>query len=297
MIKLKDLLPELKASSFKTGAAHETKTIKNVHHGRIPIYPALMKKVIGDVPINAFHNTDWFKAKSLKNVIGKKKSLSAYTSLTKNSNLSMGGGVQTEGGLIVQLEGKLLAASFEDIGSIPDESGRRWFHPLTFNEIVGWKYDEKDLHEFVKKNIKGWTALWSQYVNNYREKGGPSFIVDDYPPLTNKQKQQYIKGWVDGSAKFLMKHKNLIKKKFANVVNNPQVKSKTYGWNELVVYDIKIKDAFIVLDTLAPPGDVDRLEKNLKDTQKILKPLVKGKIHQGFSNAAKKFIKQRGGKV
>ena len=86
MIKLKDILLELKATSFKTGAAHETKTIKNVHHGRIPIYPTLMKKVIGDVPINAFHNTDWFKAKSLKNVIGKKKSLSSYTSLTKNSN-------------------------------------------------------------------------------------------------------------------------------------------------------------------------------------------------------------------
>ena len=297
MIKLKDLLLELKASSFKTGAAHETKTIKNVWSGRIPIYPKLMQKIIGDVPITAFHNTDWFNANSLKSVIGKKKSLSSYTSLTKHSGLARGGGVETSGGLIVQLEGKLLAASFEDIGSVPDESGRRWFHPYTFYEIMGWKFDEKDLHEFVKKSDKRWHELHVKYVDNYRESGGPSHITDQYPPLTNKEKAEYIKRWVDGSEKFLMKHKELIKKKFTNVVNKPQVKSKNYGWNELVVYDIKIKDAFIVLDALASPGDHKELKKNLKDTQKILKPLVKGKIYTGSKDGVKKFIKQRGGKV
>ena len=289
MIKLKDLLPE--------AVAHETPTLQQVWHGRIPIYPALMQKIIGDIPIKAFHNTDWVNVSGLKNVVGKKKSLSTYTALTKDSGLAIGKGVQTSGGIILQLEGKLLAASFDDIGSVPDLSGRRWFHPNTFYEIMGWKVYEKDIHEFVKKNINGWTALWKQYVDNYREEGGPSFIVDDYPPLTNKQKQQYIKGWIDGCEKFLVKHKELIKKKFMDIVNNPKTAFKRYGWNELVVYDIKVKDAFIVLDAIAPTDNKTLLAHNLKRTEKRLKPYVTGKIYNGRENEVSKFIKQRGGRV
>ena len=39
------------------------------------------------------------------------------------------------------------------------------------------------------------------------------------------------------------------------------------------------------------------LEKSLKHVKGILKSYVKGKIYSGFSDVAKKFIKQRGGKV
>ena len=82
-------------------------------------------------------------------------------------------------------------------------------------------------------------------------------------------------------------------------VNNPRViQSKfTYGWNELLVYDVKVKDAFIVLDSLATPGDEEGLESGLKHVKGILKPYVKGKIYHGFADSVKRFIKQRGGKI
>ena len=284
MIYLKDLIPE--------AIAHQTPTEKQVWNGRIPIYPALMKKVIGDVPIESFHITDWYRAKGIKNLIGKKKSLSTFTSLKRKSMQTLGSGIQTSGGIVLHLEGKLLAASWDDLGSVPDLQGRRWFHPDTFNKIMGWKFDENDLHEFVKKNISGWKDLWKQYVDNYREKDDKK-----YPPLDNKQKQQYIKGWIDGCEKFLLKHKSLIKKKFLEA-SQGRVKSERYGWNELVIYDIKVKGALIVLDGLAKPGDIETLEQNLKHTEGIIKPYTSN-IQRGFlqDDVVRKFIMKHGGKI
>ena len=282
MIYLKDLLPE--------AIAHETKTLNQVWQGRIPIYPALMKKVIGDVPIESFHITDWHRAKGIKNLIGKKKSLSTFTSLKRKSMQTLGSGIQTSGGIVLHLEGKLLAASWDDMGSVPDLQGRRWFHPETLGEILGWDYF-KNLHaldKFVEKDKK-YNALRIKYIENYKDKSQPA--------LTNKEKQQYIKGWMDGCEKFLLKHKNLIKKKFIEA-SQGRVKSEIYGWNELVIYDIKVKGALIVLDGLAQPGDIETLEQNLKHTEGIIKPYTSN-IQRGFlqDDVVRKFIMKHGGKI
>ena len=283
MIKLKDLLPE--------GVAHETTTLLQVWNGRIPIYPALMKKVIGDIPIESFHITDWLRAHGLQKLIGKKKSLSTFTALKRDSMQTTGAGIQTSGGIVFHLEGKLLAGGLADIGSVPDLQGRRWFHPETLGEIVGWKLGENDVFDFVAKNKK-WDKLRIKYIENYKD---PS---DRNPPLTNKEKQQYIKGWIDGCEKFLLKHKNIIKKKFLEAVEGRVQKESIYGWNELVIYDIKAKGALIVLDGLARPGDHEGLEENLKHTEKIVKKYTKN-IQRGFmsDDVVRKYILKHGGKI
>ena len=71
----------------------------------------------------------------------------------------------------------------------------------------------------------------------------------------------------------------------------------SYGYNELLVYDVKVKDAYIVIDVLGDPNDFEATEKVLKQIKKDLKPYVKGKIFTGFADGVKKFVKQRGGKV
>ena len=283
MIKLKDLLPE--------GVAHETTTLLQVWNGRIPIYPALMKKVIGDIPIESFHITDWYRAKGLSNLVGKKKSLSTFTALKRDSMQTTGKGIQTSGGIVLHLEGKLLAASWDDMGAVPDLQGSRWFHPETLGEIVGWKLGENDVFDFVAKNKK-WDKLRIKYIENYKD---PS---DKNPPLTNKEKQQYIKGWIDGCEKFLLKHKNIIKKKFLEAVEGRVPKESIYGWNELVIYDIKAKGALIVLDGLAEPGDYEGLERNLKNAERIVKKYTKN-IQRGFmsDDVVRKYILKHGGKI
>ena len=108
-----------------------------------------------------------------------------------------------------------------------------------------------------------------------------------------------IKRYIDASNKFLLKNKKLIKKSFEDNVNNPKITKfmSKYGYNELLVYDVKVKDAYIVIDILGDPNDYEATESVLKKIKKDLKRYVKGKIFTGFASGVKKFVKQRGGKV
>ena len=120
-----------------------------------------------------------------------------------------------------------------------------------------------------------------------------------FPEFTGKQKAELIKRWIDASNKFLLKNKKIIKKSFWKNVNNPKITTfmSKYGYNELLVYDTQVIDAYLVIDILGNQNDYEKTERNLKRAKDGIKPFVKGKIYQGFASGVKKFIKQRGGKV
>ena len=115
-----------------------------------------------------------------------------------------------------------------------------------------------------------------------------------FPDYTNKQKADLIKRYIDASNKFLLKHKKVIKKSFMNNINNPKITTymSKYGYNELLVYDVKVKDAYIVLDIIGDPNDFEATEAEITKIKKDLKPFVKGKIFTGFAGGVKKWVKQ-----
>ncbi len=297
MIKLKDLLPE--------AVAHTQKSLQWVYHGYIPMTPKVMKQIMGDTPINAFHNVDWLSAKKqVPKIIGKKKSISTFTADTKG-NLAMGSGVQTMGGIVLQVKGKVLVAGTEDLGSVPDEAGRRWLSTDALGKIIGMpqfkgeggsQKFKKELYKIDRKLedmlFKYKTSLLVMPSDSDKDK-------KRFPKFTGKQKAQLIKRWIDASNKFLMKHKKVIKKSFWKNVNNPKITTfmSKYGYNELLVYDTQVIDAYLVIDILGNQNDYEKTERNLKQAKDGIKPFVKGKIYQGFASGVKKFIKQRGGKV
>lgn len=298
MIKLKDLLSEK--------VAHSKKSLEWVSLDYIPMSPKVMKQIMGDVPITVFHNLnpDAIKNK-LSKVIGKKKSISSYTTDTEG-HLSSGGGVQTSGGVVLEVEGKVLVAGTEDLASVPDESGRRWIAPsILLGKLLGMKqfdgggsgiYYRKSLYKYDKKLED---ILWRYKTSLLK---APTDSAEDnarFPDYTGKQKADLIKRYINASNKFLLANKTKIKKAFMNNVNNPRITKfmSKYGYNELLVYDVQVKDAYIVLDYVGDPMDFEATEKTIKEIQKDLKPYVKGKIYQGFVSGVKKFIKQRGGKV
>ena len=297
MIKLKDLLFEK--------VAHTKKSLEWVSLDYIPMSPKVMKQIMGDTPITVFHNLDSDSIKNkLSKVVGSKKSISSYTTDTEGHLLS-GGGVQTSGGVVLEVEGKVLVAGTEDLASVPDESGRRWLAPSIFGKIVGMKqfeggaggiYYRKHLYNMDKKLedilFKYKTSLLIAPTDSKKD-------TDRFPPYTGKQKADLIKRWVKASNKFLLKMKKKIKDSFEDNINNPKITKfmSKYGYNELLVYDVKVKDAYIVLDIVGDPNDFEATEKTIKEIKKDLKPFVKGKIYQGFADGVKKFVKQRGGKV
>ena len=179
---------------------------------------------MGDVPITTFHNLDWHAVRNqLPKVIGSKKSISTYTALEKNTNMTKGGGVQTKGGIVLELEGKVLIAGTEDLGSVPDESGRRWIAPSYFGNITGMKqftgdgggiYFKKSLYKYDKKleDIL-WRYNTSLLTMNAEEQ-------QKFPLYDGKQKADLIKRWIDASNAFLLANKKKIKDTFTKNINN-----------------------------------------------------------------------------
>jgi len=217
----------------------------------------------------------------------------------------MGSGVQTSGGVVLEVEGKVLVAGTEDLGSVPDESGRRWLAPEVLGKILGMKElqgagsGQKYKKELIKIDKKLDDMLF-KYKTSLLVM--PSDSAEDkarFPKYTGKQKAELIKRWIDASNKFLLKNKKKIRKSFEDNINNPKITKfmSKYGYNELLVYDVKVKDAYIVIDAVGDPNDFEATDKALDDIKKDLKPIVKGKIFTGFVDGVKKFIKQRGGKV
>tara|TARA_Y100001973_G_scaffold81152_1_gene119596 strand:- start:259 stop:1152 length:894 start_codon:yes stop_codon:yes gene_type:complete len=297
MIKLTDLLFEK--------VAHTKKSLEWVSMDFIPMFPKVMKQIMGDTPITVFHNLDQDSIKNkLSNVIGKKKSISTFSADTSN-RLSLGGGVQTDGGVVLEVEGKVLVAGTEDLGSVPDEAGRRWLHPNTLGKILGLKqFDGGGGGINYRKTIYKYDKKLEDILFRYKTSllKSPTDSAEDnarFPDYTGKQKADLIKRYIDASNKFLLSNKDSIKKSFMNNVNNPKITTfmSKYGYNELLVYDVKVKDAYIVIDIVGDPNDFKTTEKVLKQIKKDLKPYVNGKIYTGFADGVKKFVKKRGGKV
>ncbi len=120
-----------------------------------------------------------------------------------------------------------------------------------------------------------------------------------FPKYTGTQKAELIKRWIDASNKLRGKNKKKIRKSFRDNGKQPKITNfmLKYGVHELLVYDVKVKDAYIVIDVVGDPNDFKATDKALNDVKKDLKPFVKGKIFTGFVDGVKKFIKKRGGKV
>ena len=289
MIKLKDIL-------FEAKVAHTEKSMQWVYHDYIPMIPKTMKQIMGDTPITTFHNLNWFSIKKqLPKVIGKKKSISTYTPDTEGHLLS-GGGVQTGGGVVLEVEGKVLVAGTEDLGSVPDETGRRWLSPNVFGKIVGIdQFEGGGGGIYYRKHLFKYDKKLEDMLFKYKTSllVMPSDSAEDkarFPKFTGKQKAELIKRYINASNKFLLNMKKKIKKSFMDNVNNPRITKfmSKYGYNELLVYDVKVKDAYIVIDVIGDPNDYEATEKFLKDIKKDLKPVVKGKIYQGFASGVKK---------
>ncbi len=297
MIRLADILFEK--------VAHTKKSLEWVSMDYIPMFPKVMQQIMGDTSITVFHNLDSDSIKNkLSKVIGSKKSISTFSADTSN-RLSLGGGVQTDGGVVLEVEGKVLVAGTEDLASVPDEAGRRWIHPNTFGKIVGMsQFEGGGGGIYYRKHLYNMDKKLEDILFKYKTSllKAPTDSEEDnarFPDYTGKQKADLIKRYIDASNKFLLKHKDTIKKSFENNINNPRITKfmSSYGYNELLVYDVKVKDAYIVIDIVGDSNDFKATEKVLKQIKKDLKPYVKGKIYTGFADGVKKFVKQRGGNV
>jgi len=302
MIKLKDLLEESKGPVWidqKWYPAHTKSVLDWVRYSEyIPLTPSAVEKALGKkIPVRSFHITGPDGIKTMKNIIGKKKSISTFTRTHEDENLSKGRGVQTGmGGIICHVEGNLLGGKYLDFDTVPDKQGRRWVksfyvfdkkEEIWRNAVKTAKLDYGSLHSKMQKIDDGYNRLWMEDEIEY----------DEYKKLTQREQgpviNKYVKDYIDLANKTLIKHKKLFKK---SLIDNDKNKS-TAWWNELLVYDTKIIDIFVINRVLDKKSrhynwqTKEELEK-LLSTASGSKPITIGSPAQ-----FRKWFKQRKGQI
>ena len=215
----------------------------------IPMSPAIFKRVWPDsIRSRVFHLTDFNGIEKLSKMQGKKKSISAFYNIDP---ARIDYGIQTEGGYVLELDADVLAASAEDIASMPDKTGRRWLiWDTILNDMGGGskiKKMEKDLNELIIEiqvkhaedpnpynptPVAGWIKLGKEYKSDGK---GKSLIIKDY---------------IDGMEKIMKKHSrplrsiftDYVKKRSRGELDDEQTSSE---WDELVVNNFQIKTVHV----------------------------------------------------
>ena len=134
------------------------KTFSHCMSGHLPLTPKIAKALY-DTKKTVFHITDPLRILDLKKLIKSKKSISSFSEMHRYK-LSDMGGVQTSGGLLLQIEGNLVLSADTDIMSMPDEQGRRWIsEDYMYDQNRFFKHLREiiaDISEEYNLNGAGW---------------------------------------------------------------------------------------------------------------------------------------------
>ena len=310
MIKLKDLLKESTYAPSKQAGpswidnewypAH-TKSVLNWVRQKdmIPLTPSVVEKALGrKIPIRSFHITGPDGIRQLKYVLNRKKTISTFTATHEDESLAKGRGVQTGmGGIICYVEGHLLAKKSMDFDTVPDKQGRRWVSAyqvfdgkptIWYNALdrANLDYDSVDrkISDIEREYHDRWMDLPSSDPNHLEYNEYKEQAKKAQGPVINK----YVKDYIELANKTLLKHKKLFKKSLIDSKHN----KKTSWWNELLVYDTKIIDMFVMQRVL----DKNTLAK--VEIEKLLSTASGNKpITIGTPVQFRKWFTERKGKI
>jgi len=210
----------------------------NAETPALVLSPTALERAFGKLErITAWHITDIEGLKGLKKIQGKKSSISVMTSI-RASNPKALDGVETDGGVVVELEGTELMASNQDAWSERLEGGRRAIpitkenFPSMFRHMV-----------FMVKN------MYEKYSKKPQSKDARKAAMDFNGlghTLSQKEKGQFIKEYIDNCEDIITKNKK------------GQQELRNYGrfekghkyapYNESVVNQISIKNVYLPED-------------------------------------------------
>jgi|TARA_Y100000022_G_scaffold145459_1_gene127161 hypothetical protein len=310
MIKLKDLLMESTYAPSKQAGpswidnkwypAH-TKAVLNWVRQKdvIPLTPSVVEKALGrKIPVKSFHITGPDGIRQLKYVLNRKKTISTFTATHEDESLAKGRGVQTGmGGIICYVEGHLLAKKSMDFDTVPDKQGRRWVSAyqvfdgkptIWYNALdrANLDYDSVDrkISDIEREYHDRWMDLPSSDPNHLEYNEYKEQAKKAVGPVVAK----YVKDYIDVANKTLLKNKKLFKKSLIDSRHN----KRTSWWNELLVYDTKIIDMFVMQRVL----DKNTLAK--VEIEKLLSTASGNKpITIGTPVQFRKWFTERKGKI
>ena len=278
-----------------------TKTVLNyVRRGEyIPLTPATVEKALGKkIPVKSFHITGPEGIGKIKTILNRKKSISTFTATHESESLAKGRGVQTGmGGIICYVEGHLLAQRSMDFDTTPDKQGRRWVSAwhvfdkdkmIWTNALKAAKIDYESIDWKITKIEREYHDRWMDLPSD-----DPNHLeYNEYKAQAKKAigpvVAKYVKDFIDVANKTIIKNKKIFKKSLINSKHN----KRTAWWNELLVYDTKIIDIF-VMQRVLDNSVLAKVEiEKLLSTASGNKPITIGSPAQ-----FRKWFKERKGKI
>lgn len=227
-----------------TGVQWLEHSLSQVESYMFPLTTSIAKELGIGRTITAIHFTSPQKAMRLQSMQGSEKSISVMTRVPEYTAYYIEG--VWEKGVIYKVQGKVLMASAGDIGSGPDQRGRRW---IGLDRLRAGRYDSADKYDeetdtFSNEDASALNDQYKQFLNSnpqykqLRSQLGDS-IEDLDPQLLGKQKK-LVSLHFDLSLQFVKKYRDL----FDKILPDPSIDKITttgdYDWNEIVVNHVKL---------------------------------------------------------
>ena len=236
-----------------------------------------LERVFGKLArIKAWHITDKIGLAGLIKIQGKKSSISVMTEIEPTDPTPFAG-VETQGGIVVELEGTELLSHDKDAWSERLEGGRRAIHigkddfPSMFRhmELMVKKMHEK-YHNIMIKKSDYEESVYATYVFPKHEvprdsKERALAFNGLGQSLSQKEKGQFIKEYIDNCESILKKNK--MGQKELRKYGRAKIKGEgQHYYNESVVNQISIKNVYVVKeDPISRGEDLDIIKDDWKD--------------------------------
>ena len=266
----------------------------------MPLSSSIMKRIWPkEIRATVFHVTNATGYRSIKKMQGKKSGISAFFEM-RGSYFEQG--IQTSGGVVLELDANILGAFNMDIMSAPDSSGRRWVQL----EFMKGRFGEKDLSKYQRglQDLVGnlLNKYWQQVMN---VSSTPRFQKGRYyihwmnlgmKARENDKKTLHliIKEYMDGVEAIYKKNANHLRGLLINYLN---LRRTEEAWDEIIVNNFKIKKVFGINDSTnwsdtedaygQNEFDAFRDEVRIKDRLKY-QPISRNDLEQYIRDVAKK---------
>ena len=250
------------------------------------LYPALilsstaLERVFGKLnKIIAWHVTEQYVFDTLVKLQGKKSSISALTEINPSKSKPFEG-METDGGVVVEVEGLELLAAREDAWTELLDGGRRgvYIDPKYFPDLY------KDMKVMIKQIAEKYGKIISKYddfentswwfwveshkgkfsnMSNNESQEAFEAIGSD---LSQKDKGKFVKEYIDNCEQLLKNNK----KGQEDLRQYGRMKSKKKDgsdYNEVVINQIKIKNVYLVKQMFDKYDAPDAIE-DIKDEWK-----------------------------
>ena len=224
---------------------------------KIPLSPSIFKRVWPkSVRSRVFHLTDIEGVRTLKKMQGGKRSISAFYNINSQS---IGDGIRTDGGYVVEMDADVLAASPDDIGSQPDKTGRRWLVLDTLTKTMGGASKLRGMEKDIEKMMWKIINTHTDYPKSMADLTINAAWIElhDERELYKKVMSLIIRDYMDGMEKIMKKHSKPLKSLFTDYAFDKELMQDPDSgdfalWDEVVVNNFKIKKVHVTQEVLFP---------------------------------------------